>query len=124
MDLKKCHAVYVDNRVQVPRCATRDSIFPHGHALDESAELIDNIKQFCEAFAEGKQAPKVFMPQSNSESFLPFLFYFFLIFFFFFFLFIVDSEFFLVAFEFRKSTLANMPVCTHADLFAHILPPY
>ncbi|KAI5288933.1 3',5'-cyclic-nucleotide phosphodiesterase [Ascosphaera aggregata] len=52
MDLKKCHAVYVDNRVQVPRCATKETIFPNGHYLDESSELINNIENFCEAFAE------------------------------------------------------------------------
>ncbi|KAI5304969.1 3',5'-cyclic-nucleotide phosphodiesterase [Ascosphaera pollenicola] len=52
MDLKKCHAVYVDDRVQVPRCATKENIFPAGSDFDESAELVDNIKQFCEVFAE------------------------------------------------------------------------
>ncbi|KAI5302938.1 hypothetical protein KEM55_000795, partial [Ascosphaera atra] len=54
MDLKKCHAVYVDNRVQVPRCATQGNIVPEDEHCDElqSHELFNNIERFCDAFGE------------------------------------------------------------------------
>ncbi|KAI5296472.1 3',5'-cyclic-nucleotide phosphodiesterase [Ascosphaera acerosa] len=52
MDLSKCHAVYVDNRVQVPLCATKDSTVPPSQAQGGSAELADNVTKFCDAFGK------------------------------------------------------------------------